>query len=77
MLYGITGLLFLPMFAVTSAMATPLPAQPRVGMMVFGVGFALFAPTLYAALGFVFGSLGALVYNAVAKWIGGIEVEVE
>lgn len=25
----------------------------------------------------VYGALGALIYNVVAKWVGGIEVEVE
>ena len=46
-------------------------------MMAFGFGFAIAAPFLYAAMGFVFGALGASIYNVVAKWIGGIEVEVE
>jgi hypothetical protein len=34
-------------------------------------------PVIYAVMGFVFGVLGAWVYNLIAKWIGGIEVEVE
>ena len=76
-LYGILGLIFLPFFLIMSAVASQLPAQQRVGIMAVGVGFALFFPVLYAAMGFVFGALGALIYNLVAKWIGGIEVEVE
>ena len=76
-LYGIMGLIFIPFFLIMSAVASQLPAQQRVGIMALGVGFALFVPLIYAAMGFVFGALGALIYNVVAKWIGGIEVEVE
>lgn len=76
-LYGLMGLLFLPFFLIMSAVSTQLPAEQRVGMMAFGLGFALFMPLMYAAMGFVFGVIGALIYNVVAKWIGGIEVEVE
>ena len=76
-LYGIMGLLFIPFFLIMSAVATQMPPEQRVGMMAFGAGFALCTPVIYAALGFVFGAFGALIYNLVAKWIGGIEVEVE
>jgi len=34
-------------------------------------------PFFYAALGFIFGVVGAFIYNLLAKWVGGIEVEVE
>ena len=34
-------------------------------------------PFIYEAMGFVFGALDALIYNVVAKWVGGIEVEVK
>lgn len=77
LLYGIMGLCFLPIFLFASFAATQLPPEQRVGMMAFGVGFAIAAPLIYAAMGFIFGVLGALTYNVAAKWIGGIEVEVE
>src|SRR5688572_15217547 len=76
-LYGIMGLLFLPFFLIMSAVSSQLPAEQPVGLMALGIGFAVAAPFLYAAMGFVFGALGAVLYNVVAKWIGGIEVEVE
>src|SRR3712207_3825703 len=74
LLYGIMGLLFVPFFLLMSAVA---PAGQRVGVMAFGVGFALFMPIMYAVMGFISGAIGALVYNVIAKWIGRIEVEVE
>jgi hypothetical protein len=76
-LYGIMGLLFIPFFMMITATASKLPPQQRVGMLAFGAGFSLIMPFIYAAMGFVFGALGAVIYNLVAKWIGGIEVEVE
>lgn len=75
--YGIMGLLFVPFFLVMSLVSPHMPAQQRVGLMAMGMGFAVLAPVLYAVMGFVFGALGALIYNVVAKWIGGVEVEVE
>lgn len=75
--YGIMGLFFIPIFLIMSAVSTQLPAAQRVGIMAVGVGFAVAAPLMYAAIGFVIGALGALIYNVVAKWVGGIEVEVE
>jgi hypothetical protein len=34
-------------------------------------------PLLYGAMGFVSGAIGALLYNALAKWVGGFELELE
>ncbi len=76
-LYGAMGLLFIPFFLIMSVMATRVPQQQRVGMMALGTGFAFIFPFLYAAFGFIFGIVGAWIYNLIAKWIGGIEVEVE
>ena len=76
-LYGIMGLIFLPFFFIMTLIASQLPEQQRVGVLALGAGFAIFVPIIYAAMGFIFGALGALIYNLVAKWIGGIEVEVE
>jgi hypothetical protein len=76
-LYGIMGLIFAPFFLIMSAVSAHLPAQQRVGMMALGAGFAVAMPVMYAVMGFVGGILGAAIYNLVAKWVGGIEVEVE
>ena len=44
---------------------------------VFGSVIFLFAPIIYAVVGFVFVAIGCPIYNLVSKWVGGIEVEVE
>jgi hypothetical protein len=44
----------------------------------FGGGMILFVlPFIYGFIGFLFTALGCAIYNAVSKWTGGIEVEIE
>jgi hypothetical protein len=43
----------------------------------FGIVFALMAPIFYGVLGFIFGAIGAFLYNLLAKWIGGIELHLQ
>lgn len=38
-----------------------------------GMGFLVAMPFFYLIFGFVFTAIGALIYNLVAKWVGGIE----
>ena len=42
---------------------------------MFGMGVLM--PVIYGVMGFILGVIGAAVYNLVARWIGGIELEVE
>jgi hypothetical protein len=76
-LYGLMGLIFIPFFMAMGALASQVPEEQRVGLMFMTGGFALFAPVMYAVMGFVFGVIGAAIYNLVAKWVGGVEVEIE
>ena len=58
--------------------ATGNPAIPGMVGAIIGGGFlCVLAPVMYFILGFLMGCLGALVYNLVAKLMGGIEFEVE
>lgn len=34
-------------------------------------------PVFYGIMGFIFTAIGCLLYNVVAKWTGGIEIEIE
>jgi hypothetical protein len=77
LLYGIMGLIFIPFFLLISAVSSQMPSEQRTGFMAMGIGVAIAAPLLYAAMGFIFGLIGACIYNLVAKFVGGIEVEVE
>ncbi|MDB6147661.1 MAG: hypothetical protein JWO45_1325 [Spartobacteria bacterium] len=85
-LYGCLGLIFLPFFAIAAVLgafaqqtqqaqsAGAGPAALVAGVMIV-VG--VFIPVIYGVMGFVFGILIAAIYNLIASWIGGIEVEVE
>ncbi len=42
----------------------------------FSGGLLLLLPFVYALFGFLFVALGCAIYNLIAKWTGGIEVEV-
>jgi hypothetical protein len=43
----------------------------------FGIAFAILAPVLYGLMGFVTGGIGALLYNLLARWVGGFELELD
>jgi hypothetical protein len=41
------------------------------------IGFVVLVPLLYAAIGWVMGALTALVYNLVARFTGGLQLDLE
>lgn len=45
--------------------------------IVIGLVIMIGLPIFYGVMGFVFGAIGALLYNLFAKMVGGIEIEVE
>jgi hypothetical protein len=69
-LYTLMGLLIVPIFAV-GAILSPESEQ------AFPLWLVACLPVLYGLLGLIFTAIGCLVYNLVAGWVGGIEVEVE
>jgi hypothetical protein len=77
-LYGLMALVMVPFmlgFMALGSMAARqqggdnAPALPL--MFGMGIGFMIFLPVIYALMGFVFGVIGAWVYNLVARWLGG------
>ena len=48
-------------------------AGPVVGVVILGLLAALF----YGAFGWIFTAIACLLYNLVAGWVDGIEVQVE
>lgn len=69
-LYGMLGLLLMPIFYFA------MRAAPSTAFNV-GMGFAIAIPVIYACIGAVGSMIGAALYNLVAGWTGGIEVDVE
>lgn len=68
-IYGLVGLVFAPIFILASVLS---PGKPGIS-----VGFALVLPIFYGFAGFVFSAIGAALYNLVATYVGGIEVQLE
>jgi hypothetical protein len=71
-LYLLIGLIFIPMFLLMGMMAPAEGSGFPLGTM-----FALVIPVLYAVMGVIGGAIGSALYNLVAGWVGGIEVEIE
>ena len=75
-LYGIMGLLIgLPVGCI----ATFVGSQVSDAGPLAGVGFAaiIIYPVMFAIIGFIGGIISAFLYNIVAGWVGGVEVEFD
>jgi hypothetical protein len=68
-LYTIMGLVLVPVFLLVNLAAPTGQKLP--------LAFAIAVPLIYGAIGFVFTGLAAALYNLVAGWVGGIEIELE
>jgi hypothetical protein len=79
--YGLMGLIEGAIFSViflVMPMASPAQQQmaPWMGALFGGLS-VIFFPILFGLMGAVIGALGAVIYNGSAKYVGGIQVEVE
>ncbi len=74
LLYLLFGLLFLPFFLLMG-MFSPEAQSGPVAML--GTLFAIGMPIMYGIFGVIGGAIGAALYNLVAGWVGGIEVELD
>lgn len=71
-LYLLFGLIFIPFFLLMGMFAP----TDETGFP-FGTMFAVALPILHGIFGVIGGAIGAALYNLVAGWVGGIEVELE
>lgn len=67
LLYGVLSVFIF----LIAAMLGVVSGQPVAWWMIF-----LF-PILYSIAGFIGGLVLGAIYNLVAKWVGGVEVETE
>ena len=74
--YAVLGLIIAIPFSLIGMIAGSMMASS--GMP--GAGLGLFAivvfPICYGLIGGIFAALGAVVYNLVAGWVGGLEVDI-
>lgn len=79
--YALGTVVFLPFFIIFTVVSSLLQhagdAPQMVGFLGMGIGFMLFMPIVYGIMGFITGVVIAFIYNLVAGWIGGIELELE
>lgn len=79
-LMAIIGLILGIFVAIIASLGAAISSTATDGagfMVSLGVAAIIVLPILYGTAGFVFGAIGALLYNLVASWVGGIEVELE
>ena len=73
----IVGLLFsllrimAPSLYTNSSLGMPALAYSSLGLMSL-----IFFPVIYGIMGFIIGALTAVLYNFVAKFVGGLEIEI-
>jgi hypothetical protein len=82
-LYALLGLLLGICVAIISMTAGTLAPYAQSGvpgarLFGFGMGFGaiIFFPLIYGLFGGIFAAIGAAIYNVVAGWVGGIEVDI-
>ncbi len=77
-LYALMGLILGAIFSLISlgTAAAGLDSEGGLGFL-FGAAAIIILPIFYGILGFIGGAIGAWLYNLIAGWIGGIEVEFE
>jgi hypothetical protein len=67
--FGLCAGLFLALFS------SAMPINTMFGRSM-GIGLALFLPIIYSIVGFVAGAISAAIYNLVARWTGGIRMDM-
>lgn len=75
--HACVGLLAIPLVLI-AAVASAGSQQGLGALGIIGlIVLALFMPVFYGVLGFLFGALGAWLYNAIACRQGGIRIELK
>ena len=73
----LVALVVLPMGSFPAGVDYPAPFDRMRMPSGSIVGFLFVVPLLYAAIGWIMGALGALVYNLVARVTGGLQLDLE
>ncbi|HET8634037.1 MAG TPA: hypothetical protein VFL88_07800 [Gemmatimonadales bacterium] len=76
LLYLLLGVVFAVIFWLVGSMI-PAAEKAQPGMAIFGGAMLLFLPILYGIVGAVMGAIASALYNMIASWVGGFEIELE
>jgi hypothetical protein len=75
----IYGLILMTFGAMMSSLgsSTRGTGEAAGGAFIIGLMAMIFMPIVYGIIGFIAGAIGAFVYNSAAKFVGGMELEME
>ncbi len=78
-LYALMGFILGCFFGLFSLLgiAADQGSEPPIAGLIFGAGAVVVFPILYAVVGFLGSLLMAALYNVAARFIGGIELDLE
>ncbi|UXX77938.1 hypothetical protein N7E81_11230 [Reichenbachiella carrageenanivorans] len=74
MIYVIVSLVIIMPFAMIASMFSD---EFFPEFADFGAAAMLMIPVMYGVMGFIFTAIGCVVYNLIAGFTGGIEIEME
>ena len=76
----VLGIFAASISAILGSLGGALGQSTVPGARLFGFGMGLgaivFFPIFYGLIGGVFAAVGAVIYNLVAGWVGGLEVDI-
>jgi hypothetical protein len=81
-LYGCIGFLVGGLFTLMALLGSALGSQMEggaeaaLGGALVGVLAIVILPIIYGGMGFIGGAITAALYNVVAGWVGGVELEL-
>lgn len=77
----IAGIMYFILIAICilpfTLISSPFPTIGMYPMPMFPKAFFLWLPFIYGIFGFITTAIGCAFYNMVAKFFGGIEVEID
>jgi hypothetical protein len=76
-IYGVLGVIFMPIFLVIGITGSIAGGKGAALGATGALFMAILFPILYGLIGFAAGAIGALLYNLFAKWLGGIELQLQ
>jgi hypothetical protein len=72
-----SAIIMIPIGIITMLTGPAKDSFPGIFGGLFGGMFMIIMPIIYAVLGFIFVAIVCLIYNLIARFVGGIEIEFE
>ena len=76
LLYAILGLAMGAIVSFVSAVGGFSPREAGPLGALFGIAAVVFVPVIYGIMGFLMTLIVAALYNALAKLVGGVEIDL-